>query len=79
MPPFTMVRGRIALGFRTSLDTSFAFPFRLDNNKFKVELPQPRCGKVSVGGDGNERIIFTSRPDVARYVFYVLTRLPPNN
>jgi hypothetical protein len=34
-------------------------------------------GKVSVGGDGNERITLTSRPDVARYVSYVLTRLPP--
>jgi uncharacterized protein YbjT (DUF2867 family) len=34
-------------------------------------------GKVSVGGDGNKRITLTSRPDVARYVSYVLTRLPP--
>jgi len=33
-------------------------------------------GKVSVGGDGNTRITFTSRPDVARYVSYVLTHLP---
>ena len=34
-------------------------------------------GKVSVGGDGNTRITFTSKPDVARYVSYVLTHLPP--
>jgi hypothetical protein len=34
-------------------------------------------GKVSVGGDGNKQITFTSRPDIARYVSYVLTHLPP--
>ncbi|KAH9987380.1 hypothetical protein BJV77DRAFT_1138914 [Russula vinacea] len=33
-------------------------------------------GKVSVGGDGNKQITFTARPDVARYISYVLTRLP---
>jgi len=31
---------------------------------------------VSVGGDGNQRISFTSRPDIARYLSYVLTHLP---
>lgn len=35
-----------------------------------------RSGKVSVGGDGNKRISFTSRPDIARYLSYVLTHLP---
>jgi len=34
-------------------------------------------GKVSVGGDGNGQISFTSRTDIARYVSYVLTHLPP--
>ncbi|KAF8485198.1 NAD-P-binding protein [Russula ochroleuca] len=34
-------------------------------------------GKVSIGGDGNSQNTFTSRPDVARYVSYVLTHLPP--
>ena len=34
-------------------------------------------GKVSVGGDGNRQISFTSRSDIARYVSYVLTHLPP--
>ncbi|KAN0124392.1 hypothetical protein V8E52_002041 [Russula decolorans] len=34
-------------------------------------------GKVSVGGDGNGQISFTSRTDIARYVSYVLTQLPP--
>jgi len=33
-------------------------------------------GKVSVGGDGNKQITFTSRLDIARYVSYVLTHLP---
>jgi len=34
-----------------------------------------KSGKVSVGGDGNMRISFTSRPDIARYLSYVLTHL----
>jgi uncharacterized protein YbjT (DUF2867 family) len=34
-------------------------------------------GKVSVGGDGNKQITFTSRIDVARYMSFVLTRLAP--
>jgi uncharacterized protein YbjT (DUF2867 family) len=33
-------------------------------------------GKVSVGGDGSKRMQFTSRPDIARYLSYVLTHLP---
>ncbi|KAI0294862.1 NAD-P-binding protein [Multifurca ochricompacta] len=33
-------------------------------------------GKVSVGGDGNKQISFTSRTDIARYLSYVLTQLP---
>ena len=33
-------------------------------------------GKVSVGGDGSKPVQFTSRPDIARYVSYVLTHLP---
>ena len=35
-------------------------------------------GKVIIGGDGNKPISFTSRPDIARYVSYVLTHLPPD-
>ena len=31
---------------------------------------------MSVGGNGNEQITFTSRLDIARYLSYVLTRLP---
>ena len=33
-------------------------------------------GKVSVAGDGNKQISFTSRADSARYISYVLTHLP---
>ena len=33
-------------------------------------------GKVTVGGDGSKPVQFTSRPDIARYVSYVLTHLP---
>ncbi|KAI9466592.1 NAD-P-binding protein [Lactarius psammicola] len=33
-------------------------------------------GKVSVGGDGSNPMPFTSRPDIARYLSYVLTHLP---
>jgi len=36
-----------------------------------------KSGKVSVGGDGNKQITFTSRPDIARYLSYVLTHVPP--
>jgi hypothetical protein len=35
-----------------------------------------RSGKVSVGDDGNKQISTTARTDIARYVSYVLTRLP---
>ena len=31
---------------------------------------------MSVGGDGNKPVTFTSRTDIARYVCYVLTHLP---
>ncbi|KAI0269403.1 NAD-P-binding protein [Gloeopeniophorella convolvens] len=33
-------------------------------------------GKVTVAGDGNAQISFTSRSDTARYISYVLTHLP---
>ena len=31
---------------------------------------------MSIGGDGNKSFPFISRPDIARYVSYFLTRLP---
>ncbi|KAI0067604.1 NAD-P-binding protein [Artomyces pyxidatus] len=33
-------------------------------------------GKAEVGGDGNSPMTFTSRPDLARFVVYTLTKLP---
>ncbi|KZV68771.1 NAD-P-binding protein [Peniophora sp. CONT] len=36
-----------------------------------------KSGRVVVGGDGNTKMSFTSRPDIGRYVAYVLTTLPP--
>lgn len=33
-------------------------------------------GKVTIWGSGDNDISFTSQPDVARYVGYVLTKLP---
>ena len=33
-------------------------------------------GKVTVGGDGSALMPFTSRPDIAQYLSYVLTHLP---
>lgn len=35
-----------------------------------------RGGKVSISGDGSIPLPFTSRPDIARYLSYVLTHLP---
>ena len=35
-----------------------------------------RSGKVTIGGDGSSPLPFTSRPDIARYLSYVLTHLP---
>ncbi len=40
-----------------------------------MDLDVP-SGKVTIGGDGNKLISFTSREDIARYVSYVLTHLP---
>ncbi|KZV68773.1 NAD-P-binding protein [Peniophora sp. CONT] len=36
-----------------------------------------KSGSVAVGGDGNAKLSFTSRPDIGRYLAYVLTTLPP--
>jgi len=35
-----------------------------------------KSGKVTISGDGSKPIPFTSRPDIARYLSYVLTHLP---
>ena len=38
-----------------------------------------KSGSVGAGGDGNAKASFTSRTDIARYVAYVLTSLPPTD
>jgi hypothetical protein len=54
------------------------WPFHPINHTVKRFLDlDVTSGKVSVGGDGNGQISFTSRTDIARYVSYVLTQLPP--
>jgi uncharacterized protein YbjT (DUF2867 family) len=51
-----------------------SIPFSQQQNRL-LELDITN-GKVTVGGDGNRKIAFTSRTDIARYVSYVLTHLP---
>jgi hypothetical protein len=46
----------------------------MDQRFLNLDVPS---GKVSIGGDGNKLITFTARWDIARYVSYVLTHLPP--
>jgi hypothetical protein len=74
-----MARSRIWLGYRTSLDNSCLWhcpsPVTKDRVNRFVQL-DVLSGKVSVAGDGNKQISFTSRPDAARYISYVLTHLP---
>ncbi|KAF8258521.1 NAD-P-binding protein [Lactarius quietus] len=40
-----------------------------------LDLDVP-SGKVTIAGDGNKQISFTSRADIARYISYILTHLP---
>jgi hypothetical protein len=57
---------------------SVPWPFHPINNMVKRFLDlDVTSGKVFVGGDGNGQISFASRADIARYVSYVLTHLPP--
>lgn len=37
-----------------------------------------KSGKVAVGGEGNVKMSFTSRPDIARFVVYALTTFSPD-
>jgi len=58
------------VSFRTGLFTDAIFVpflgFDLENGKFDI------------GGEGNSPLSFTTRPDIARYLAYVLTTLPPS-
>jgi hypothetical protein len=78
-----MARSRIWPGYRASLDNLLPLAFGTSTLSPVTEASVNRfiqldvlSGKVSVGGDGNKQLSFTSRPDAARYIIYVLTHLP---
>ena len=77
-----MARSRIWLGYRASLDDLLPLAFRhcpspdTEDRLNRFAQLDVLSGKVSVAGDGNKQISFTSRPDAARYITYVLTHLP---
>jgi hypothetical protein len=56
--------------------TLFFLSFHLFNRKSRFLGLDVTSGKVTIGGDGSNPIPFTSRPDIARYLSYVLTHLP---
>jgi hypothetical protein len=74
MPSSTLVHSRIAYGAREYLYCGVLSPFVQPKSRYlSLDIVN---GKVSLGGDGSKPIPFTSRPDIARYVSYVLTHLP---
>ena len=74
MPSFTLVHSRICYGAREYFYCGALSPFvQQKSRSLSLDIAN---GKVSLGGDGSKRIPFTSRPDIARYVSYVLTHLP---
>jgi hypothetical protein len=74
MPSSTLVYSRIAYGAREYFYFGALSPFVQPKSRdLSLDIAN---GKMSVGGDGSKPIPFTSRPDVARYVSYVLTHLP---
>ena len=74
MSSSTLVHSRIAYGAREYFYCGALAPFVQPKSRYlSLDIVK---GKVSLGGDGSKRIPFTSRPDIARYVSYVLTHLP---
>jgi hypothetical protein len=74
MPSSTQVHSRITYGAREYFYCGALLPFVQPKSRLSgLDIAN---GKVSVGGDGSKPIPFTSRPDVARYVSFVLTHLP---
>ncbi|TFY63674.1 hypothetical protein EVG20_g6215 [Dentipellis fragilis] len=51
------------------------FPDLIFNSRLNLDI---KSGKVSIGGDGNSLVSFTSRPDIARFLAHVLTTLTPD-
>jgi hypothetical protein len=74
MPSSTLVHSQIGYGTREYFYCGALSPFIQPKSRYtNLDIAN---GKVSLGGDGSNRIPFTSRPDIARYVSYVLTHLP---
>ncbi len=74
MPSFTLDPSQISFGAREHLYCRAFSPFVQSKSRYLgLDIVN---GKVSVGGDGSNPIPFTSRPDIARYLSYVLTHLP---
>ena len=74
MSSFTLVCLRIGCGTREYFYCGALLPFVQPKIRYlSLDIAK---GKVSLGGDGSKRNQFTSRPDIARYVSYVLTHLP---
>ncbi|KAI0258387.1 NAD-P-binding protein [Gloeopeniophorella convolvens] len=62
-----------AIGIPYTLFYTGPFSDFVFNPYLWLDLPS---SKVTVGGDGNTKVSFTSRTDVARYLAFVLTRFP---
>ncbi|KZV68772.1 NAD-P-binding protein [Peniophora sp. CONT] len=62
-----------ALGIPTALFFTGGFADWLWSPSINLDV---KSGSVGVGGDGNAKISFTSRPDIGRYLAHVLTTLP---
>ena len=75
MPSSTLVHLRIGYGAREYFYCGALSPSVQPKSTRYLGLDIAN-GKVSLGGDGSKRNQFTSRPDIARYVSYVLTHLP---
>lgn len=74
MPYFLLGLSRISYGSREHFSRRALLPFiKPKSRTYDLDITS---GKVSVGGDGSNPIPFTSRRDIARYLSYVLTRLP---
>ena len=75
MPSSTPVHSRISYGSREYL-VLIALSCCLFKRRGRYVGLDITNGKMSLGGDGSKRILFTSRTDIARYLSYVLTHLP---
>jgi hypothetical protein len=74
MPSSILEDSRITFGYCEHFYCHvFTLHFNLKTRAYGLDITN---GKVTVGGDGSPPMPFTSRPDIARYLSYVLTHLP---